>query len=115
MSLVKKVEIMKLRYEKVISSYVFKEPTRKIQENYILIDNQIKKLQNLIQSKYEKQSMKYTKLISKLDAYSPLKTLTRGYTIVQKEDKIIKSKIQLKKDDVIQIRFSDGNKSAIIK
>ena len=32
-SLVKKVELMRLRYEKSMSSFVFKEPTRRIQEN----------------------------------------------------------------------------------
>ena len=41
----KKIEIMKLRYEKLMSSFVFKQPTRRIQENYLLIDNQLKQLE----------------------------------------------------------------------
>ena len=114
-SLIKKIELMKLRYEKAMSSVVFKEPTRKIQENYILIDNQIKKMYNLIQLKYEKNKMQYGKLVAKLDAYSPLKTLSRGYTITQKEGKIIKSKEELNKGDLIEIKFTDGNKDAVIQ
>ena len=115
MSLIKKVEFMKLRYEKSISSIAFKEPLRNIQENYIRIDNLVKQLENLINSKKEKEITKYTNLIAKLDAYSPLKTLSRGYTITQKEGKVIKTKEDLKKGDIIQVRFIDGSKEAIIQ
>ncbi len=115
MSLLKKLEIMKLRYEKSMSSFVFKEPTRRIQENYLRIENQIKQLENLITAKYEKQKNKYSELIAKLDAYSPLKTIARGYTITQKNGKIVKSKKELNAGDKIEIRFSDGEKSAIIE
>ena len=115
MSLIKKVEIMKLRYEKLMSSFVFKQPTRRIQENYLLIDNQLKQLENLVKSKYEKQKTKYCEIVAKLDAYSPLKTLSRGYTITQKDSKIVRSKSELKKGDNIEIKFSDGEKSAIVQ
>ena len=114
-SLLKKLEIMHLKYEKLMSSFAFKEPTRRIQENYILIDNQIKKLENLINLKIEKQKTKYTKLVAKLDAYSPLKTLARGYTITKKDGKVLKSKSQLKSGDIVEIVFSDGQKDAVIK
>ena len=115
MSLIKKVEIMRLRYEKLMSSHVFKEPTRKIQEKYILINNQIAKMQNTITSKYEKNKTNYSKLIAKLDAYSPLKTLSRGYTITQKDGQVIKSKMQLKSGDIINIKFNDGDKLAKVQ
>ena len=111
----KKIEIMKLRYEKVMTSSVFKEPTRRIQENYVLVDNQIKYLENLIKLEYEKNNTKYGQLIAKLDAYSPLKTLARGYTITQKDGKIIKSQKELSKGDIVEIKFDDGKKEAIIQ
>ena len=114
MALLKKVEVMKLRYEKTLSSFVFKEPTRKIQENYIRVDNQIKQLQNLITSKKEKEQTRYMKLVAKLDAYSPLKTLARGYSITQKDGKIIKSQEELKQGDLIDIRLLDGERQAKI-
>ncbi len=114
MALLKKVEVMKLRYEKTLSSFVFKEPTRKIQENYIQVDNQIKQLQNLITSKKEKEQTRYMKLVAKLDAYSPLKTLARGYSITQKDGKIIKSQEELKQGDLIDIRLLDGERQAKI-
>ena len=83
-SLVKKVEFMKLRYEKCMASTVFKEPTRKINENYIIIDRYVKSLENSIISKLEEKKTKYVELIGKLAAYSPLKTLSRGYSITRK-------------------------------
>ena len=48
MSLTKKLEIMKLRYDKCISSSAFKEPTRRIQENYIKMDSYIKQLEKIL-------------------------------------------------------------------
>ena len=114
MSLVKKVEIMKLRYEKCMNSRVFKEPTRNINDNYLRIDNYIKRLENTIKIKQKEEKTKYIELISKLDALSPLKTLTRGYSIVETDNKIIKSSKQLNTGDKIKLRFSDGQKNAEI-
>lgn len=114
-SLIKKVQIMKLRYEKSMSSFVFKEPTRRIQENYIRIDNQIKHLENLMKTRKEIERTRYVKLIAKLDAYSPLKTLARGYSITQKEGKVVKAGVELQAGDVVDIRFMDGSKQAIIQ
>ena len=114
MSLTKKLEIMKLRYEKCMSSSVFKEPTRKINENYIKIDTYVKQLENLINKVKEKNKNKYIELVSKLDTLSPLKTLTRGYSIVEKDEKSIKSVLELQKDDEISIRLNDGKKQAKI-
>ena len=114
MALTKKMEIMKLRYEKCMSSSVFKEPTRRINENYIKIDTYVKQLENLINKVKEKNKNKYIELVSKLDTLSPLKTLTRGYSIVEKEGKIIKSVADLNTEDEISIRLKDGNKQAKI-
>lgn len=115
MSLRKKVEIMKLRYEKSMSSLVFKEPTRNIQENYIRIDHQLKQLENVMQKTYEKEKTKYINFVAKLDAYSPLKTLARGYTITKKGDAVMKTKEALVTGDVVDIRFVDGSVKAQIQ
>lgn len=115
MALMKKLEVMRLRYEKSMSSFVFKEPTRRIQENYIRIDNQVKQLEAIIQTKQEKEKARYSELVAKLDAYSPLKTLARGYSITQKEGKIIQSQQELKTGDIVELKFMDGQKEAKIQ
>ena len=114
MSLTKKLEIMKLRYDKCMSSSIFREPTRRIQENYIKIDSYVKTLENLMNKIKEKNKNKYIELVSKLDTLSPLKTLTRGYTIIEKDGKIVKSITDLKREDNISIRLKDGEKQAKI-
>ena len=114
MALLKKVELMKLSFEKVMSSVVFREPLRKVNDNYLSLDNLLKRLEAGIKIKSEKEKNKYIELVAKLDALSPLKTLSRGYSITEKEGKIIKSKDELKKGDKIDLRFTDGRKSAII-
>ncbi len=115
MSLLKKIEVMKLRYEKVMASTIFKEPTRKIQDNYIQIDSFVKQLETSMKTIQERDKAKYLELVAKLDAYSPLKTLTRGYSIIQKDGKVIKSVEELKQKDKIQIQLTDGVKEAQIQ
>ena len=114
-SLIKKVELMKMRYEKVMASVVFKEPLRKVNDNYQKIDTIIKSLDTLIKTKQEKEKTKYIELVSKLDALSPLKTLYRGYSINEKNGKVVKSVEELEKGDKVLVRLSDGEKRATIE
>ncbi len=115
MALLKKLEFMRMRYDKCMSSSVFREPTRKINEEAIRLDNYIKQLEQYIKTKQKEEKTKYIKLIAKLDAYSPLKTLARGYSIVQKEGNMVKSKEQLNSGDDIEIKLADGDVMAIVK
>ena len=110
----KKLELMQLRYEKVMNQKAFKEPFLRIQDEYLRLDNIIKLIHDRTFDKYKESNFEFSKLISKLDSLSPLKTLTRGYSIVQKDNKIIKSKNDLMYGDNIQITLTDGNISAII-
>ena len=114
MALIKKVEVMKLRYDKCMASSVFKEPLRKVNDNYLIIDNLIKRLDSSIKIKEEKEKNRYIELVSKLDALSPLKTLSRGYTLTEKDGKIVKTKSELSSGDKVSLRFTDGEKQAVI-
>ena len=78
LALKKKIEMMRLKYEKCMSLRVFKEPMQQINEKYILIDKQVRNLKEYITNKLKSEKIKEIELISKLDALSPLKTLTRG-------------------------------------
>ena len=112
--LIKKIEIMKLRYEKCMLSKVFKDPFINVNDNYLKIETCLKRLENIIKIKQKEEKTKYIELISKLDALSPLKTLTRGYSIVEQNDMIIKSKKELNSGDKINIRLIDGKINAKI-
>ena len=113
-ALKKKIEIMKLRYEKCMMNRVFREPLQKIQEKYIQIDIMNKNMQNSIGKIVQKNKSRLSENITKLDSLSPLKTMVRGYSIIQKEDKLVKSVNDLNANDIINIRLIDGSKSAKI-
>lgn len=113
-SLKRKVEFMRLRYDKAINSRAFKEPLRKINDNYLLIDKYIRMLETKIERKYKDSKTKWLEAVAKLDTLSPLKTLTRGYSLIEYEGKIVKSHKDLKTNDEIDIKFFDGDKKAKI-
>ena len=113
-SLNKKLELMKLRYEKVMNLRVFKEPLLRIQDEYVRLDNMIKQVYDRTIEKYKESNFVFANLVSKLDSLSPLKTLTRGYSIIQKDNKIVKSKSDLNNGDNIKITLVDGDISAIV-
>lgn len=113
-ALKKKVDYMKLAYEKCMQSRCYKEPLESINEKYINIDREVKRIQDTILNKLTISKKDLVNSITKLDALSPLKTLARGYSITKKEDKIIKKAKDLKTGDQITIRFSDGEQTAEI-
>ncbi len=114
LALNKKYEMLKLRYEKIISSSIFKDPTRMINDRAILLDKNIKRIETAIQNKKQEQKEKYVKLISKFDALSPLKTLARGYSIIEQNGEMVNSVKQLKSGTEIDIKLVDGNSKAKI-
>ena len=109
-SLKKKLEYLKLSYEKIITKPTFSDPYKIINDRYLEIDKYIKDLENAIKIKQKEKQLQFTQRASKLEALSPLKTLTRGFCIAEKNKKIIKSKKDLKKDDLVNLRFVDGEK-----
>lgn len=113
-SLKRKIEVMRLRYDKIMKSKAFSDPLQAINENLIKIDQNIKKLQDSINSKIINSKNLAFNIINKLDAMSPLKTLARGYCISQKEGNIIRKIADLNKDDEITLIFVDGQKNAKI-
>lgn len=113
-SLIKNLDLMKMRYKKAITSRVFTKPLQRVQEEYLKIDISVKALQNAIGLKLKDTKSNLAKNISKLDALSPLKTLSRGYCIPEKEGNVIRSVKDLNKGDNIDLKFMDGVKKAII-
>lgn len=110
----KKVEVLRLRYDKCMKSRCFTEPSYLFQDRYLKLDSFVKNLEKAINLKMKDYKLKTVEKITKLDAMSPLKTLARGYTVVEKDDKLVKSVRDLKKDDIINIRLNDGKIDAKI-
>ena len=113
-ALKRKTEIMRLKYEKLINSKVYREPFLRINDLYLRVDKNIKSIENFVIRKSKDSKIEATKLITKLDTLSPLKTLTRGYSLVEFNNRIVSKASDLNKDMEIDIRFKDGSKRAKI-
>jgi exodeoxyribonuclease VII, large subunit len=115
-ALKKKIELMRLSYEKCMARPAYKNPTQKINEQYMVIDMKVKALQNSMMLKLKEAKTSFVKETAKLDSLSPLKTLTRGYSIVTKQEsgKAIKSVDDLNSGEKVNLRLSDGQKTATI-
>ncbi len=113
-SLTRKLQLMKLRYEKCMKSRVFTEPLQKINEQYMSIDMQIKSMEYNISKKLQADKAKLQQHILKLDTLSPLKTLARGYGIIYKNGQTVKKISDLKIEDEISIQMQDGKAKAKI-
>ena len=113
-SLKKKIEVMRLRYEKCMMHKAFKDPLQNIQDKYVYLDNINKSMQLNMNNKIQSSRTKMVELITKLDNISPLKTLTRGYSIIERNDIVVKSVNDLNIDDEINIRLIDGVSKARI-
>ena len=114
LALKKKIEVMKLRYEKCMKSRVFTDPMRKIRDMDVTLDSYVQRLENKIKIIQKDNKSSYVKLLAKLDTLSPLKTLARGYSLTEKDNKIIKSANELKANDKVKLKFHDGEKDAVI-
>ena len=114
LSLKKKLELMKMKYQILMNSKVFTDPIQNMQNNYLRIDGFIKRLENSIVLKQKGVQKDFKSMALKLDALSPLKTMVRGFSIIEKDGKIIKSSKNLEKDDEVSIKLIDGNKQAKI-
>ena len=113
LSLTKKVEGMRARYEKIMHSKVMQDPLSMLNERRLRQDYLIKQLESYIELELKNKKLELVKVVTTLDGLSPLKTLTRGYALVEGADgKIIKSTKELRKDEEIKVTLSDGSVEA---
>ena len=114
LSLKKKLEFMKMKYQTLMNSKVFVDPVQNMQNNYLRLDGFIKQMENAVILKQKEAEKSFQNMVSKLDALSPLKTMIRGFSIVEKDGRIIKSSKDLKENDEISIKLIDGSRNAKI-
>jgi exodeoxyribonuclease VII large subunit len=79
-------ERLKRRYEKAANSYVFKDPTRIINERQQYVDELYTKIYHSLELKFEREKSRFTSLLGKLKTMSPDSVLKRGYSIITLKD-----------------------------
>ncbi len=102
-----KIERLKLH----ISSLKVLSPQAVINNNFIRLDNAVKRLETGTTAIISENRELLIKSISKLDALSPLKVLQRGFAIPLKEDgTVIKTVKQLDKIKEFDLKMADGER-----
>lgn len=105
----RKIENEYQNFDKLVNSSAFSNPDTYFEKQTNALDTLKSGLSSGLQSKVKDNYAILANLAGRLDALSPLAVIGRGYTFCKDDkDMIIKSVNQLKKDDEIKIKFSDG-------
>lgn len=97
------------------SSIMRFSPENRLKLSSEKLDALEKRLQNSASSSFERRNSKIDQLIRTLDSLSPLKVLSRGYSLVYSGQKLINDASMLKNGDEINVRFGNGEASAVVK
>lgn len=87
---------------------------RKIQNKQIDIDRLSDKIINRMKFVLQLCSNKTATISSRIDALSPLKVIARGFTTVLKDDEYITDINKIDVDDIIEVKFNDGEVKCLV-
>lgn len=102
------IEILKKELEKRENSYSIKNFSRELEnKNQELVERE-ERLKRAIQYQLNEIKNSLDRRVHKIITLNPLETLKRGYSVVTKDNEIIKSVKNIKIDDEIAIKVTDG-------
>lgn len=108
-SLNSKYLLCEARLNTVRSSNYFKNPVEAfVERNFQFVDNLSEQLTDNMFENYNSKKEDFLNTIATLDALSPLKTISRGFAAVKSNEKTVFSVKAIKNDDIINLRFTDG-------
>jgi len=114
-SILKQYNINKLYLDSLKNSYILKNPLVLYENKKQKLDLLNEKLNNIVTLKIDNNKTKIENMIDKLNLVNPLNILKRGYALTYKNDKIIKQVSEIKKEDELTIKLSDGNIKVNVK
>jgi exodeoxyribonuclease VII large subunit len=132
-----KINYQKLYLDGIKNSYVIKNPVLMYEHKTQQLDLMSEKLDRLIKQKldntrnyylnlrnsyvltnpnkiYVEKEVKLTNIIDKLELLNPLSVLKRGYSITYKGDSVITGIEQIKENDNIRIKLTNGSLLAVV-
>lgn len=131
-SIYKKINYQKLYLDSIKNSFVIKNPMIMFDSKKQTLDLLEEKIKNILLHKldkskrdlehlknsyiltnpsniYKENSIKLNNIIEKLELINPLKVLKRGYSLTYKENKIINKIDNIKINDKLNVKLSDGS------
>ena len=114
-NLTSRLNFYKMRLEKSLSSLYLRQPQDVIINNRAeRLDILTDRLNSALNTKISALNQQLNANVLRLDALSPLKVLSRGFTSVTKDGKTVASVDQISKNDIIDLKFADGNANCTI-
>lgn len=107
-TILKQLNIQKLYLDSFKNSYIIKNPMILYENKKQKLDLILEKINSNIYLKLENKRKEIDNVIDKLNLVNPLNILKRGFSLVYKDDKIITSSKNIKKDDSLKIKLSEG-------
>ena len=98
----------KARVDWSVNRPAMRSPLHFIEQKRILLDTVSNRLNQGFLLRVSKAENRLSVISGKLDALSPFRVLGRGYSLVLKQGSLIKTVNDLKKDDGITVKLSDG-------
>ena len=109
------LETNKKILDKIKSSYILSNPMSIYEIKEQKLDNLIDKSNTIINLYMNNKNNKYSNLINKLSVLNPLNTLKRGYSITKLDNKVISNVKDVKVNDTLNIKLSDGEIISTVK
>lgn len=106
------------RLEKILSikdHYILQNPQIIYQSKIEEINNKTQLVKKNMKTVLERKQNDYTLIVQTLKLVNPLNILDKGYSLVKKDGHIIKDSSKIKKEDILQIRFSKGEANVEVK
>ena len=94
---------------------ITQSPEMKIQNEKRALEQMVSRLELLQKNYFSFRREALSGLEKRLNALNPENVMKRGYAFVRHEDKIVTSAADLETGDRINVRFIDGEKSAVIE
>ena len=102
---------LELKYDNVLSLekrlyiYNLNDKLEKSKESIVDIEN---KINNLLKASIYNNEKELDFIISKMIDVNPLNIMKKGYAVVYNKDKVIISKNEVNNDDILTVKFHDG-------
>lgn len=109
------LETNKKILDRIKSSYILSNPMSIYEIKEQKLDNLIDKTNTIINLYLNNKNNKYSNLINKLSVLNPLNTLKRGYSISKINNKVISDVKDVKVNDTLNIKVSNGEIISTVK
>ena len=114
-ALLRRLKASRQHLDVLSSAAALQSPTKYIEQRRNALLLLSSKLFAQQQDKVSRKKQQFLSLTAKLDAMSPLKVLTRGYSVTETgRGEVVRSVKQVKQNENISIRLSDGSLDAVI-